>query len=44
MKKSQKRVCPACGSRHLIKNGSIHNGKPKNQCNSCGRLDSVFLA
>jgi DNA-directed RNA polymerase subunit RPC12/RpoP len=22
------RVCPACGSRHLIKNGSVHNGKP----------------
>ena len=31
------RVCPACGSRHLIKNGSVHNGKPKYQCFSCGR-------
>ena len=31
------RVCPACGSRHLIKNGSVHNGKPKHQCKSCGR-------
>ena len=31
------RVCPACGSRHLIKNGSAHNGKPKYQCKSCGR-------
>jgi IS1 family transposase/transposase-like protein len=29
--------CPACGSRHLIKNGSVHNGKPKYQCKSCGR-------
>lgn len=32
-----KLVCPACGSRHLIKNGSIHNGKPKHQCKNCGR-------
>ena len=23
------RVYPTCGSRHLIKNGSAHNGKPK---------------
>ncbi len=22
-------VCPNCGSTHVIKNGSIHNGKPK---------------
>jgi transposase-like protein len=21
---------------HLIKNGSVHNGKPKHQCKSCG--------
>ncbi len=32
-----KRACPACDSRHLIKNGSVHNGKPKYQCKSCGR-------
>ena len=31
------RACPACGSRHLIKNGSVHHGKPKHQCKSCGR-------
>jgi transposase-like protein len=31
------RVCPACGSRNLIKTGSIHNGKPKHQCKNCGR-------
>jgi transposase-like protein len=31
------RACPTCGSRHLIKNGSVHNGKPKYQCKSCGR-------
>ena len=31
------RVCPACGSGHLIKNGSAHHGKPKQQCKSCGR-------
>lgn len=30
-------VCPTCGSRHLIKNGSVHNGKPKYQCKSCSR-------
>jgi transposase-like protein len=30
------RVCPDCGSGHLIKNGSIHNAKPKHQCKSCG--------
>ncbi len=32
-----KRVCPTCGSQHIIKNGSTHNGKPKHQCKSCGR-------
>ncbi len=31
------RACPACGSRHLIKNGSVHNGKSKYQCKNCGR-------
>jgi len=35
--KLPERVCPACGSRHLIKNGSVHKGKPKNQSKSCGR-------
>ncbi|MBV8884875.1 MAG: IS1 family transposase [Chroococcidiopsidaceae cyanobacterium CP_BM_RX_35] len=29
-------VCPACGSPHLIKNGSAHNSKSKYQCQSCG--------
>jgi IS1 family transposase/transposase-like protein len=33
---SPQRVCPSCGSHHVIKNGSIHNGKPKHQCNDCG--------
>jgi len=28
-------VCPVCGSGHLIKNGSVHNGKPKYQCKTC---------
>jgi len=31
------RVCPTCSSEHLIKNGSVHNSKPKYQCKSCGR-------
>jgi len=30
-------VCPTCGSEHLIKNGSTHNGNPKYQCKICGR-------
>ena len=30
-------ACLSCGSIHVIKNGSIHNGKPKYQCNFCGR-------
>ncbi len=25
------RLGPACGSRHLIKNGSVHQNKPKHQ-------------
>ncbi|MEB3121614.1 MAG: IS1 family transposase, partial [Snowella sp.] len=29
--------CPRCGSTHTIKNGSTHNGKPKNECKDCGR-------
>ncbi|MBV8882910.1 MAG: IS1 family transposase [Chroococcidiopsidaceae cyanobacterium CP_BM_RX_35] len=29
------RVCPTCGSEQLIKNGSIHNSKPKYHCKSC---------
>lgn len=35
--KPSERVCPTCGSEHLIKNGSVHNGKPKHQCKNCGR-------
>jgi len=35
--KLPERVCPTCGSLHLIKNGSAHSGKPKYQCKSCGR-------
>lgn len=30
-------ACPRCGSPHTIKNGSVHNGKPKRQCKDCGR-------
>lgn len=37
MKKRTERGCPTCGSRHLIKNGSVRNGKPKHQCKNCGR-------
>lgn len=29
--------CPRCQSRTVIKNGHIHNGKPKFACKQCGR-------
>lgn len=29
--------CPACNSKNIIKNGSIHNGKRKYECKCCGR-------
>ncbi|WP_445248121.1 IS1 family transposase [Microcoleus sp. OTE_8_concoct_300] len=29
--------CPECGSNHIVKNGRIHNKKPKYKCQSCGR-------
>ncbi|MBD2309523.1 hypothetical protein H6G17_29205 [Chroococcidiopsis sp. FACHB-1243] len=30
------RACPTCGSERLIRNGSVHNGKPKRQYKDCG--------
>jgi insertion element IS1 protein InsB len=30
-------ACPTGDSHHIIKNGSIHNGKQKYKCNDCGR-------
>lgn len=30
-------ICPSCSSSHVIKNGSIYNGKPKSECKDCGR-------
>lgn len=35
-KEIPERTCPACGPRHLIKNGLSHNDKSKNQSKSCG--------
>jgi insertion element IS1 protein InsB len=29
--------CPDCGSNHIVKNGRIHNKKPKDKCQICGR-------
>ena len=29
--------CSECDSQNIIKNGSIHNGKPKFMCKDCGR-------
>ncbi|RIK27023.1 MAG: hypothetical protein DCC55_39645 [Chloroflexi bacterium] len=29
--------CPQCTSEQIVKNGSIHNGKPKYKCKACGR-------
>jgi transposase-like protein len=31
------RICPRCNSEKTIKNGSTRSGKPKCQCNDCGR-------
>ena len=33
--------CPGCGSEKVIKNGSIHNGKPKFSCKECRRRQFV---
>lgn len=30
-------TCPACHSSHVVKNGSIHNGKQNHKCKDCGR-------
>ncbi len=30
-------ICPRCHSINVIKNGSIHNGKPKFACKACDR-------
>lgn len=30
-------TCPQCQSANIIKNGSIHNGKPKFRCKDCNR-------
>ncbi len=29
--------CPNCQGTQIIKNGTIHNGKPKWKCKTCGR-------
>jgi transposase-like protein len=29
--------CPRCHSEQIVKNGSIHSGKPKYQCQECDR-------
>ncbi|WP_241994505.1 IS1 family transposase, partial [Chroococcidiopsis cubana] len=34
---SPQQTCPSCHSHNVIKNGSIHNGKSKNQCKDCRR-------
>ena len=30
-------ACPVCKSENIIKNGSVHNGKPKFMCRDCRR-------
>ena len=30
-------ICPRCQSENVIRNGRIHNGKPKFACNDCQR-------
>ncbi len=34
---ASKPTCPNCGSQHTVKNGKIHNQKPKYQCQDCKR-------
>lgn len=34
---ASKPICPRCGSQHTVKNGTIHNKKPKHKCLDCGR-------
>jgi len=29
--------CPSCQATQIIKNGTIHSGKPKWKCKACGR-------
>jgi transposase-like protein len=29
--------CPRCEQQEIIKNGKIHNGKPRYKCKNCGR-------
>lgn len=29
--------CPQCQGAQVVKNGSIHHGKPKWKCEACGR-------
>jgi insertion element IS1 protein InsB len=29
--------CPSCESKHVVKNGRIHNGKQNYRCWECGR-------
>lgn len=36
--------CPRCQGSRVIKNGSIHNGKPKWKCKECGRQFVVASA
>jgi insertion element IS1 protein InsB len=30
-------TCPSCNSKHIVKNGMIHNGKQNHLCNDCHR-------
>jgi transposase-like protein len=30
-------VCPCCDSKHVVKNGRIHNGKQNYRCYDCRR-------
>ena len=34
---ASKPICPRCHSHHTVKNGRIHNKKPKYQCQDCQR-------
>ena len=34
---NQLKICPACNSQQVVKNGKIHNGKQNYKCKDCHR-------
>ncbi len=36
--------CPSCGTNSIRKNGTIHNGKKKNECKKCLAVNISLMA